>query len=536
MRKNSFRVISIIMLLIMLTACGSSGSKSTSTDTNATSNGDTASSTDSKATNEEPTEIKVMIWDRSSAAPGTTNEDNALTKYIQEQMLAQYNVKVTYMAVPRSGSDDKVNVMMAGGNAPDIVFTYSQQMFGDYAAKGGLTDLTEAVKAYGENITNYIGDIQVMGTVDGAQYAVMKRRGIQVPRHLAYIRKDWLDALGLAVPTNKVELEAALLAFKEQNPGGVDNVIPWGLGAPADTEKFYLNFIGSYVPEMSEKDAYVYSENLKIFANGGLEGLKEMNRLYNEGLLSKDFAVDTTSDQFYQDLSNGKVGFVLDDSTKPIEYFQVLQTTEADSLFIPINVFDTPEGNYINPTEPLYGMYIMVPKTSEDKAEACVKYLNWLADPTNAENVAFTPEHETDASGVPQVPTEEVRNEKGYPGNLGDYNIVNDHFAYVDTKEGAVSGWRSWSQYGGDGWFENLYDVQKLNQFVYPAVPVVLDAEAKYFTVVQGLAIEYVYKLVSCKSEDFDALQVAEYKKLVDAGLEKIINERAEYYDANRAK
>lgn len=536
MKKGILRIISLMLLAVMLAACSAKEETGSTTTTTDGSTSETKDNTKDAAKAEEPTEITVMIWDRGSAAPGTTNEDNALTKYIQEQVLAAVNVKVKFMAVPRSGSDDKVNVMMAGGNAPDVVFTYSQQLFGDYAAKGGLADLTESVKNYGSNITNFIGDIQVMGTVGDQQFAVMKRRGLQEPRHLAYIRKDWLDKLGLAVPTNKKELEEALIAFKEKNPGGVDNVIPWGMGGSADTEKFYLNFIGSFVPKMSEKDAYTYSENLKIFADGGLQGLKEMNRLYNLGLISPDFAIDTTTDQYKADASAGRVGFLLDDALAPFDFIPVLQKDDPNAKFVPINVFDTPEGEYINPTEPLYGMYIMVPKTSEDKADAVVKYLNWLADPTNAENVAFGPDHAKDAAGVPVSLTEEERNAKQFPGNMADYNIVNDHFAFVDTKEGAVAGWTSWATFESKEWFENLYDVENTNMFVYPAVPVVLNEEAEYFKVVQGLAIEYVYKLISCPVEEFDALQKAEYQKLVDAGLEKILEARKAYYDANLAK
>ncbi len=534
MKRSSLKLLSMLMMLVMFIAgCGTSGGD-TSSDTGSS---DTGSSTSGESTkSEKPVELSVMIWDRGNAAPGTTNEDNTLTDYIKEQMLELYNIEVSYVTVPRSGSDDKVNVMMAGGNAPDIVFTYSQQLFGDYAAKGGLTDLTSALETNGGTINELIGDIQVMGKVDGAQYAIMKRRGYQSPRHVAYIRKDWLDAIGLDVPTNKVELEDALLAIKEQNPGNVDNLVPWAMGGSADTEKFYLNFIGSYVGEISGKDAYVYSENFKIFADGGLEGLKVMNRFYNEGLISPDFAVDTTTDQYKQDVSVGNAAFVLDDATRPIELFQVLDTTDSEANFVPVNPFDTPQGTVINPTEPLYGMYIMVPKTSEEKADAALTYLNWMADPEVAQIIEFSPEHTVNEAGVPVPLTEDERNEKGYPGTMADYNIINQHFSYVEDKDAMVSSWMAWDEGRDQAWYEMLYDVQNENMFVYPAVPVILESEAKYFSIVQDLAIEYVYKMISCSADEFDELQKVEYAKLVDAGLETILEDRAAYWDANLAE
>jgi putative aldouronate transport system substrate-binding protein len=525
MKKNFKKVLSSVLAMsmaaTMMTACGSSSSDSKDAAADTTKEGTTTSST----TSEEPTEISVMVWDRGSAAPGTSNEDNPLTKWIQDQVLKDCNVKVNYVAVPRSGSDDKLNVMMAGGNAPDVVFTYSAGLFGDYTKNEGVADLTASLAAYGENITKTIGDIQYMGQYEKKQYAIMKRRGFQIPRHISYIRKDWLDALGMEVPKTKEDLIKYLYAVKEKNPGNVDKVIPWAMGGSTDTEKFYLHFLESYVPaKLSDKDAYIYSENFIAFADGALNGLKELNKLYNDGIISPDFAVDTTTETFKADVSAGKVGFMLDDSTAYFDFAATLKAAVPNADFVPVNCFDLDDGSYRNPTEPLFGMYIMVPATSKDKTDAVVKYLNWLADPTNAENVSFT----TDAD----------RTAKGYPQNSADYCIVNDHFAYVDTKDGMVSSWASGAnaEWMTKDWATNLYDVVTTNQFLYPTAPVVLESETTYKANLDTAAIGYVYNLITCSPDEFDSVQQSEYKKLVDAGLEKVFEERAAYYDQNMAK
>lgn len=539
MKKNFKKVISsvlaISMAATMMTACGSSSSDSKDAAADTTKDGTATSSTNS----EEPTEISVMVWDRGSAAPGTSNEDNTLTKWIQEQVLADCNVKVNFVAVPRSGSDDKLNVMMAGGNAPDVVFTYSAGLFGDYTKNDGVADLTASLAAYGENITKSIGDIQYMGQYEKKQYAIMKRRGFQIPRHITYIRQDWLDALGMEMPKTKEDLIKYLYAVKEKNPGNVQNVIPWAMGGSTDTEKFYLHFVESYVPStLSDRDAYIYSENFITFADGAIDGIKELNKLYNDGIISPDFAVDTTTETFKTDVSAGNVGFMLDDSTNYFDYAATLKAAVPGANFVPLNCFDLNDGSYRNPTEPLYGMYIMVPATSKDKTDAVVKYLNWLADPENAENVYYSPEHTKDTAGVPVSLTDDVRTEKGYPGNMSDYNIINDHFAYVDTKEGMVSSWSTGAnaEWLTPEWASQLYDVCTTNQFLYPTAPVVLESETTYKANLDTAAIGYVYNLITCSPDEFDTLQKSEYKKLVDAGLEKVFEERAAYYDANMAK
>ena len=128
------KLISILCLSVIMLSTVAGCSKGSST----------GSSTDAKAA---PTEINVMVWDRGNdkLTNGMTVSDNNLTKFIKEKVLAEKNVKVNYVTVPRSGSDDKVNAMMAGGNAPDLIVTYNIDLFGNFATQGGIVDLTSAL-------------------------------------------------------------------------------------------------------------------------------------------------------------------------------------------------------------------------------------------------------------------------------------------------------------------------------------------------------------------------------------------------------
>ena len=108
-------------------------------------------------------------------------------------MKENYNINVEYVAVPRFSSDDNLNIMMAGGTAPDIVFTYDQALFYNFAANGALAELTKIYSKYGANIAEYCAEAQGIGEVNGTRYAVMKQRGTEPPRHMGYIRQDWLE-------------------------------------------------------------------------------------------------------------------------------------------------------------------------------------------------------------------------------------------------------------------------------------------------------------------------------------------------------
>lgn len=264
--------MAVFAAAVLATGCGSNTGKDAA---KAAGAAETKAGATAAGENGEEVTIKVMVWDRGDAAPGTTVENNTQTEWIKQQMKETYNINVEYVSVPRSSSDDKLNIMMSGGSAPDIVFTYNQSIYYNFAQNGGLADLSQAYETYGSDIKKFVSDAQNMGQIDGKQFAIMKQRGVEAPRHTAYIRQDWLDKLGMEIPKTKEELTAYLQAVKDKNPGGVDNVVPWAMSGRNDTEKGYLNFLGSYVNLESDKDAYVYSESYMTVAPGTVTGLKK---------------------------------------------------------------------------------------------------------------------------------------------------------------------------------------------------------------------------------------------------------------------
>lgn len=66
-----------------------------------------------------------------------------------------FNINVEYVSVPRSESDNKLNIMMSGGTAPDIVFTYDQTLYYNYANSGALHELSESYDKFGGKIATF---------------------------------------------------------------------------------------------------------------------------------------------------------------------------------------------------------------------------------------------------------------------------------------------------------------------------------------------------------------------------------------------
>lgn len=507
------------MALSTFAGCGKSGS--------------TTQSSDGKGS---PAEITVMVWDRGdNIKSGMTVTDNNLTKYIQEKVLAAKNVKVKFVAVPRSGSDDKINAMMAGGNAPDLILSYNRDIFTNFATKGGLADLTSALSSDGQNISKYVGKETLgVGMLDNKQYAIMTRRGIQVSRHAGYIRKDWLDKLGLPVPKTNDELIKTLYAFKEKDPGKLGNKnVPWAMGGTTDSEKFYQTFVNQYITKPYEgENLWVYQEGNSVMNPQAKAGFAAMNKLYNDGIISKDFAVDTKNDKYKSDITNGYAGFMVEDVGRPYDegWIKAAKEKNKDLQYVIVNAFTGVNNEYKNPAEPTFGTYIMVPKKSEAKASAVVKYLDWMADPENAATVAYSPEYKKDANGIPVPPSDADKLQKGYPKTLDDFNILNKHLAFMDDDSKVAAYYASIFEGTNINEMTDYSKAVRNGMVVYPTQQAVLPDSSKYGKPVHDQAIQMAYKSISVPANQFEAVYDSEYKKVVQAGFDKILAEKKNYF------
>ncbi len=551
MKKRTKRLAALLLAATMvLTGCGGSSSGSGSGESAGTAAagteaagteaaGSEAADAGSASTDQgEPEKITVMIWDRGDAAPGTTAEDNALTDWIKEQVLAECNVEVEFIPVSRGDSDNKINVMMAGDTAPDLIYTYSRSLFLDYASKGGLTDLAPYVEEYGENIKTYVGDeILDLCNIDGALYGISATgTGLECNKHNYYIRKDWLDALGRDVPTTKQEFIDILYEFKEKDPGNVgDNLVPWAVSGKADTERHFTNFVFSYADEdqWDEKSMTMYEGYIKAIKPGTKEGYRILNQMYNDGIISPDFAVDTTEDKYKQDITNGYAGVCVEDGSKPIEedWYMTLQSNVPGAEWVAINCFENCNGDYTRPATTRVQKTMMVPKTSEDKAEAVVKFLNWIVQPEIAGAIANTPAAEKDENGQYIPLTKEEKYELGYPNSTGDYNLLNRNFYDLNSKEEVVQSRLLTMPYLTEEYLSENYDTITTDIYYEPVFKKVLESVATYGTNLDKLVVEMQYKVVSAPVDQFDAVWDSEYKKLEEAGLNEVLAEREEYYN-----
>ncbi|WP_150266067.1 extracellular solute-binding protein [Paenibacillus tepidiphilus] len=248
--------------------------------------------------------ISSTIYDRGSVPNGMgTIEDNMWTKWINENGPA--NVK--FVAIPRWESQSKLNVLLASGSAPDVIFEFGtsirNQMF-DQKQLMPLDDLIEQHSVEYKALLEKYPQLKQAGIKSDGKLYEFGRMNEVYPLVSVFIREDWLQKLGLEVPTTEEEFLAVAKAFTEQDPdgNGVDDT--YGIGGfefGDNAGLFRYIFNANWVNLDENGEIQVGPERLKAEA--------EFKRaLYEAGVVDKDFLSDKDGSKSKQDFLNGKIG------------------------------------------------------------------------------------------------------------------------------------------------------------------------------------------------------------------------------------
>jgi len=342
----------------------------------------------------EQREISVLAWDRSDFDDPNT----AFTEFLAEQMLEIHNVVVTFVDSPRWGEDDNIVLLLAEGIAPDVCYTYNFGGINEFAAQGAITDLAPLFADSGDlfpNLWNWLGGGRLYANMDrdtGEIWSFMTRMAYN-QRYIPFVREDWVNALGMSLPTNVDEFEALLLAFRDNAElllgSDASQMIP--LHMTSDPGWVAGQMIGSFIPDsITDKDLYVYGwgGERNWFYPGIKEGVRYLNRWFNEGLIHPDFALfgtgDDTPDNF---IKAGFVGAVASHSfDQPYRdgltgWNGSIQEQFGEAAnFVAVDTFRNDAGIYRKLLGPGNDRGMFIPATSTEPI-AALMYLDMLSRP-----------------------------------------------------------------------------------------------------------------------------------------------------------
>ncbi len=488
---------------------------------------------------DEPITLKISVFDRGTAG-GTAVDNNYYTDWIQKNFGDPRNINIEWTVIPRSEEVQKLNILMASGEAPDICFTYDGSLLNNYVAQGGLYELTDLVEKYGTHLKEFLGQ-QVLnaGRLNGGLYTIPARR-VVIAAFNCFIREDWLEKLNMEIPTTKEELLTVLRAFRDNDMNGngdPTDEIPWALASDAR-----LGYIvqKSFLKDLSDR-------TLACVPAPYIDGYKDfclfMNQLYHENLISPDFALDK-ADLMFNDITAGKVGMYEQVYDHPIRVspgiLSALQAYEPDAKLTAFTAFESvlDSSKRYHSMYGAHGLMNFIPIYSQHP-EAAMMYLDWLCE---YETIFFLQNgvegitYDLNEDGVPVVKNPDEANHDKFFNSVQniDYTLlVNGQ--WLDTEEKTMKA-QAMSYQGFADEYENIYKVAHIDplntSFTFETL---LEASAQYGTSLDDFEKEMVTKVIMADPAEAGALFDQLLAQYMDMGGRAVMEEKMAAWDAAEA-
>lgn len=285
----------------LFTACGSPASSS------AAASGSTASTAGSSSVADAAPAIDEIVFMSKDFY-----NDADYTELFKDLFKEDTGVELNTIAIPSNGWEDKVTASFMSGELPDLarlpadLYPFVKQEFllpldeyieANPAVKQVLADNPGATEAF-----QFFGETYGI-SVSNAKYMTI------------WVRQDWLDQLGMEMPTNLDEFVEMLRAFRDSDldGNGKNDTIPLTMPATLQPMDMFAAFFGT----RNE----VYMEDGKAVVPYRTEEYKEfmefMKTLYDEGLIDKEIPTNTAYGTIREKFNTGVAGAAVmwDDSS-----------------------------------------------------------------------------------------------------------------------------------------------------------------------------------------------------------------------------
>ena len=318
--KKSAALLLSVTMAASLVACGGGGG---------TAGGGASSGTDVKVEDLAfPLAEKATLNGLTSYPVGTESEPNNRT--IFKRLEEQTNVHIEWKTIQGDQWGDKIQLEMSNAKTlPDFVFNagFSDTDLLKYAKQGVIIHVEEYIDKYMPNLqkvfeqapeyramcTDADGHIWALPWIEQLGY---EYTAIQTIDNMPFINKDWLDFLGLEVPTNVDDFEKVLIAFrdnadklkKEFNIDG--EIIPMSfiMNDGGQDPSVLINGFGEGYGDPDKGRHIAVTDDGKVICTATTEGFKKgiawLHKLYEEGLIDPD----SFTQEWSQYVAKGKSG------------------------------------------------------------------------------------------------------------------------------------------------------------------------------------------------------------------------------------
>ena len=294
-----------------------------------------------------------------------------------------FGVGVYAPYIPWEDYQTQIGLRIAANEAPDIFYVPSG-MENDLITSGAVLDLTDLLPESCPHLWNLIPET-AWDTVRRADPTGQGRiwfvpQVLNYSRYAGLIRKDWLDKLGLNMPTTQDEFVEVLRAFKTQDPNGngMADEIPTGGRAEARWMDHLFAMYGIAMHEgFPQWDIYDGELTYSAVTKNMRDCLLWLSELYEEGLLDEETLLNDKA-SWEGKISNNQVGVYFHWAEYTYEKLNaIFESTgaEADYAVLPAISADGYEAFYNHMD--YQGAQFLVRKTDDPAPiDACLKVLD----------------------------------------------------------------------------------------------------------------------------------------------------------------
>ncbi len=331
---------------------------------------------------------------------------------VWQEIQKRTNVKINWdvTASAQYAEVMKLRVRAGATNLPDIMLLPNGLNLAELGKENTILPLESYIEAGAENILsiyeNY-PNIRPLTSADGHIYSINTViESAYFSPYAFIIRKDWLDRLGLSVPTTIDEWMTVLEAFRDQDANGNGDPydeIPFTAGGHAWYTTYWANAWGLH---LFQSDGWYPDENDQMQYEFISDHAKEfyiwLHNFYEEGLLDPEFLTLGSESAMYEKVARNTIGAFTAYASRIPMLEQVLEANGVEGAeLIPLV---PPKGPYAQQVEVVGDMsvngYVV---TSECKhPDVAVAFLDYLLSEEGTELMNFGIEGETytkDADG-----------------------------------------------------------------------------------------------------------------------------------------
>ncbi|MBQ6550609.1 MAG: extracellular solute-binding protein [Lachnospiraceae bacterium] len=243
-------------------------------------------------------------------AAGEPVENGRWIQYFRDDM----NIEWVFGWCESNSADynQKLTLSMSEGALADVFYVSDQNMIRQLAEAGAILPLTEL---WQDNVNETLGRIMeeegtaIYGTgiVDGEFYALPVKMPSTNTYNHCWIRRDWLEKVGMDVPSTMDEVKEVAKAFKELADGNIGlcfskdfmsemEGVFWAFGGQQNSRRNQWN---------KQEDGTIAYAEIQDNMKGGFEWLRDM---YAEGLIPQESISMGTYDALANYVATEKCG------------------------------------------------------------------------------------------------------------------------------------------------------------------------------------------------------------------------------------